>query len=227
MEEKYEGREIRTQSKLLAWLDNYWYHYKWHTIIIGFFLMVGIVCFVQCGTAEKYDVVVCFSGNAVFDEATEHVGLEKVLSDICPFDADQNGVKKTIFTTISVFNEDQLKSHFTYYDPALGEDYFDKEAMNQYLPRNTENAKNISSYVMTGDCAVWFVSPYVYETYFKDLITESIKLSDTALYKNFDAVKVMPEDTLVVLLRPVFGEYSKDEAYAQAEAYYRAIVGEQ
>ena len=57
-------------------------------------------------------------------------------------------------------------------------------------------------------------------------ITESVKLSDTAFYKEYDVGQRMPEDTLVVLLRPIGGAYSKDKAFEQAEAYYRAIIGE-
>ena len=68
MEEKYKGQEVQIQSKFLKLLDNYWYHYKWHTILIGFFAMVLIVCFVQCSSVEDHDVVVCFSGNAIFNE---------------------------------------------------------------------------------------------------------------------------------------------------------------
>lgn len=36
-------------------IENYWYHYKWHTIIIVFFIITGLVCLVQCSTKEKPD----------------------------------------------------------------------------------------------------------------------------------------------------------------------------
>ena len=48
MDDKREAPEITPQSKVLRWLDNFWYHYKWPTIIIAFFLIVGIVGFTQC-----------------------------------------------------------------------------------------------------------------------------------------------------------------------------------
>lgn len=36
-------------------IENYWYHYKWHTIIIVFFIITGLVCLVQCSTKEQPD----------------------------------------------------------------------------------------------------------------------------------------------------------------------------
>ena len=43
-------------NRFLKWLDNYWYHYKWRTIVILFFAVLLIVCVVQCSTVEKYDL---------------------------------------------------------------------------------------------------------------------------------------------------------------------------
>ncbi len=43
-------------------LDNYWYHYKWHTIIIGFFLAVFLICFIQCTAKEEYDANLMYAG---------------------------------------------------------------------------------------------------------------------------------------------------------------------
>ena len=36
-------------------IENFWYHYKWHTIITVFFIITGLVCLVQCSTKEKPD----------------------------------------------------------------------------------------------------------------------------------------------------------------------------
>lgn len=36
-------------------IENFWYHYKWHTIIIVFFIITGLVCLVQCSTKEQPD----------------------------------------------------------------------------------------------------------------------------------------------------------------------------
>lgn len=232
MEEKKEAREIRVESKFLRWLDNYWYHYKWHTIIVAFFALILTVTLVQCASVEETDVTVAFGGNVILNDA-EYNGLKTILGDVCPSDVDGNGEKAVAFKNVSIFNEEQLKEQFTYYYEELGEYRLDQDGMNLYKSTNTENHKNMQTYVMTGDCAVWFVSEYVYYEMFYDKvenqekvqIVATQKLSETALYRNFDAVKILPEDTLVVLVRPNFGTYAKDARFAEAEAYYNAVVG--
>ncbi len=234
MEEKKEAREIRVESKFLRWLENYWYHYKWHTIVIAFFAVVLIFTLVQCASVEETDMTVAFGGNLIMNDA-EYNGLKAILGDVCPSDVDGNGEKAVAFKNLSIFSEEQLKEQFTYYYEELGEHKLDQDGMNLYKSTNTENHKNMQTYVMTGDCAVWFVSEYVYYEMFYDQsqdqekvdIVDSVKLSETALYQNFDAVRILPEDTLVVLIRPVLaGTYAKESNFAEAEAYYRAIVGE-
>lgn len=49
-------------SKFSKWLDNYWYHYKWHTIIVAFFLIIGIISTVQIFNKESYDAYVMYVG---------------------------------------------------------------------------------------------------------------------------------------------------------------------
>ena len=49
-------------SKFSKWLDNYWYHYKWHTIIVAFFLIIGIISTVQIFNKETYDAYVMYVG---------------------------------------------------------------------------------------------------------------------------------------------------------------------
>ena len=36
--------DFTSESKVLRWWDNYWYHYKWHTIIGLFFVFVIVFC---------------------------------------------------------------------------------------------------------------------------------------------------------------------------------------
>ena len=59
-ENKYtptEEVEVGKQS-FAKWLDNYWYHYKWHTIAVVFVIIVAIVCTVQLINRTVYDAVI-------------------------------------------------------------------------------------------------------------------------------------------------------------------------
>lgn len=43
------------KSNLMKWLENYWYHYKWHTIIALFLVITVGVSVTQCATKPNYD----------------------------------------------------------------------------------------------------------------------------------------------------------------------------
>lgn len=225
-EEKAAAPEIGAQSKFLKWLDNYWYHYKWPTIGVAFILLTLIVCLSQCASETPTDMTVTYAGNFLFSEAEQN-GLTQVLSDTCTTDLDGNGDSAVGFASFSIFTEEELIELYTYVDPETGEKKVDKSSMMAAKQYNTERIKTMQTYIMTGDCAVWLVSPYVYETMFegKVRIVETVPLKDTALYKNYDAVKSLPADTVFMLTYPTLGAYSNNDLHAAAVTYYNAAIG--
>ena len=224
MDEKRQAPALRSNSKFLQWLDNYWYHYKWHTIIIGFLLLVVIVSTAQCASVEKTDVTVAFCGNAALGEA-EMNGLSKVLGDVCPTDVDGNGDKTVALGQFSIFSEEQLTQNFTYLDPETGEYKLDKNGFNSAKSHNTDRIKTLQNYIMTGDCAIYLVSDYVYTEFFhnKVQVDGKILLKDTSLYQSFDAVRQLPDGLHLILVHPIMGFYADSDNYAVAQAYFNAV----
>ena len=225
MEEKMEARELRTQSKFLAWLENFWYHYKWHTIIGAFFLTVILVCTVQCATKESTDMTVSFCANAALGDA-EREAVTKILGDICPEDVDGDGKKTVTLNQHSIFSEEQLTKLYTEKNEESGETKFDQSGYLSAKNYNTERIQNLQNYVLTGECAVWLVSEYVYTTMFdgKIVVVDSRPLSETWIYQTFDAIKALPDGMMVILTRPPHGTLAEDENFALAQGYFNALV---
>ena len=224
MEEKMEAKELGTQSKILAWLENYWYHYKWHTLVGAFFLMVILVCAVQCSSTESVDMTVAFCGNDALGDA-EMEAITKILSDVCPEDVDRNGRRTARLNQHTIFSEEELTALYTDYNEESGEATVDRSGMMSAKGYNTERIKTLQNYVSTGDCAVWLVSEYVYSSIIpKDMIVSSTPLSETWLYQSFDAIQGLPDGMRVLLTRLPFGSYSGEENFAIAEAYYHVLV---
>ena len=48
------------QNKAYKWLDNYWYHYKWVTLAVVFFVTVFSALTAQMLTKEKPDAVILY-----------------------------------------------------------------------------------------------------------------------------------------------------------------------
>lgn len=227
MEEKLEAREPRAESKLLKWLENFWYHYKWHTIVVAFFLTVILVCTAQCSSVESTDMTVAFCGNDALSDA-ELASISKVLGDVCPEDVDKNGKKTVTFNQHSIFSEEQLTAIYTDHDEVSGETTFDRNGYMVAKEHNTERIQTLQNYIITGECAVWLVSDYVYTTMFpadKIAVVDARPLNETWVYQTFDAIRTLPDGMMVVLTRPPFmGTYAKDESFQTAQNYFNVLV---
>ena len=94
-EEKMENApDPGKQSRFLRALDNFWYHYKWHTLIALFFAVVLIVCLVQCVSREKTDLTVSFGGAATLSEAEQNA-LGAALEAVVGIDVDRKGAVRS------------------------------------------------------------------------------------------------------------------------------------
>ena len=98
-----------------ARLENFWYHYKWHTIVAIFVLIVVTVCTVQCATNTKYDVQVLYAGDHVFGRTSsdgsypEHVKMSTTLADFAD-DYDGNGETNVTFLDLCVINDEEYEN---------------------------------------------------------------------------------------------------------------------
>lgn len=235
-EEKIAAGEVVIENKFLRWLDNYWYHYKWPTIVVAFFLFVGIVCFAQCSTREQGDATVTFAGGYTMT-AEEHAKILDVFNAIAPEKADGEGQMSVLLSAYSIYTEDELKKAYTDEDGKL-----DVYAYNNAKQVSMDHLNTFGTYVMTGESAVWLVSEYVYEVQNLQRIAVplselyetvpvsaydgyAIRLADTELYQYYDVLKILPEDTLIVMPHSmVWGESSDKDAYEEFLNLFRAIV---
>ena len=235
-EEKLAAGEVVIQNKFLKWLDNYWYHYKWPTIVVAFFLFVGIVCFAQCATKEQGDVTVSYAGGYTMT-AEQHAKVVEIFNAIAPDAEDGKGQMSVLLSVYSVYTDEELKKAYPDEDGKL-----EVYSYNNAKQVSKDHLSTFGTYVMTGESAVWLVSEYVYEV--QNLqklavpISElyetrptgayddyAVRLSETELYQYYDALKILPEDTLIVMPQSyVWGQSADTEAYDDFLKMYRAIV---
>ena len=236
-EEKLAGEGIAIRHPIFLWFENLWYHHKWTIIMVAFFLFVAIVCFAQCATTPHKDVYITFGGSYTMTGA-EKTSIERVFGEISKKALEDDGLAVGI-TDYPFYTEDELRALYT--DPQTGD--FDGAAYNMAKGQNANRLKELSSYMMTGECSIWFVNTSVYEAQHMSEklavpLTETfetipsgaydeyaIRLGDTAIYQYYEALQVLPADTLIVLTHPYFmGASSNEETYAQFKQLYRAIV---
>ncbi len=236
-EEKLTTEGIAIRHPILLWFENLWYHHKWTIILVAFFLFVAIVCFAQCATTPHKDVYVTFGGSYTMT-SEELQSVERVFGDLSKSTFPEKSPAVGI-VSYPFYTEEELRALFT--DPETGD--FNGASYNMAKGQNADRLKELSSYMMTGECSIWLVNTSVYEAQHMNEklavpLAETfgktpegaydeyaVRLGDTAFYQYYEALQVLPADTLIVFTRSYFmGASSNAETYAQFKALYRAIV---
>ena len=76
-----EGIYIK-ENKFSAWFDNFWYHYKWYTIISIFLIIVIGICTFQMCTKKDYDIVLTYAGpKELLTNPQEKININSSLSN--------------------------------------------------------------------------------------------------------------------------------------------------
>ena len=233
--EKIEGGEIVIENRFLRWLDNFWYHYKWTVIVVGFFAIVSIICFVQCAGNEKGDMVVSYAGECTMS-ADERRRLVTVLESLTPKKANGATGQSVTVNNYLIYDHEKLKESYT---DEKGEIY--QMGYQMALAESQKSLQTFDTYVGTGDSAIYLISEYVYlqrpdlGRMMRPLSTMgvdtsdcaysdyAIRLADTAFYQYYQgSLGFLPEDTL--LLMPARIVFTDEKAYADYEALWTAIV---
>ncbi|MBR4880685.1 MAG: hypothetical protein IKU19_02055 [Clostridia bacterium] len=197
-------------EKFKKWLDNFWYHNKWPTLIILLFVTIFAIGFGQIvGEKTNYDVYTLYAG-ATYLPAETHNSIKTTLSEISVKVADddeQSGMDVNLQMLIYLTEEDIEEQRLA--AEALGQDY-----TFNYL-ENSNVYNTFMKQLVSGENVIMFLSPYLYDTAernealysVKDILgrsvpgmTESglgVKLSESGLIQKYPALAELPEDTVV------------------------------
>ena len=120
----------------------------------------------------------------------------------------------------------------------------DEDGKNLFVDKsfNSKEYETYNNYVMTGESSVLFLDPWLFEKLVaadrvarvEDVIGYTpeaacgeygVRLGDTELYREYGVMQLLPEDTVICILRPyVAGNSSKKEYYAREKAMFEALV---
>ena len=237
-------KPARPHGKVYRFFDNFWYHYKWHTVAFLFVALVVLVCTLQmCGREEEGDVTVVMAGPYRFStEAEGYLPLQNCLATYLPEDYNGNGKKDITVVSYPIYSKEEIEDVESSVDEngqptgATVDRYSNTEAYDQFI-----------SHVQTGSATVLFLSPYLFEELsgrggcLVDLaeltggvptggITKNggclgVRLSETALWRENSAVRnALPEGTVICLMKPTVIGATDDAAYGNAVAYFKKII---
>ena len=195
------------KTKIGKWIDNFWYHYKWETLIVIFVAIVLAVVIPQSVTKTEYDTSVLFTGPEFID-ADENAAIESAFRQIM-HDYDQNGSKELQLINLTAFTADQAKA-------LVQTGSYTMSVLSPYLETNVMD--NFSTQIFAGEASICLLDPYWYSivrredgfvplseilgyTPEKAIDEYSIYLKDTDFGSFFTAFDVLPDDTVLCMRR--------------------------
>ena len=190
-------------------VSNFFYHYKWHTIFVAFFVVVISIMVFQMCTSESSDLKVMYAGQEILSD-TESAAVEKALLDIGNDGASEKMDKATLYE-LTIMSDEEL---WEIYDDFGG-------TLNPEVLR--KNREIFAHQVLSDEYFLLFLSPECYQIYkTKDEVLVplatmgitaetqlslqpydeySFELTKLDVAKFYTAFKVFPEDTLVCVKR--------------------------
>lgn len=204
-------------TRLYKWLDNYWYHYKWVTIIAALFAVFAIVSTVQLLTNEKGDIYVMYAGPEVI--SVQNIGyIEKAFENIDEKDYHDDGKINAVLRELTVKSPDELEAEAHTQleaDGVANEGYM----LNEQMARSymSQNLQVFNQEILGGDSVICLLSPYTYSIVHESggfmTLEEALGYTPDGAYDecavylrdtdfgSLEGLAILPEDTLFCIRR--------------------------
>ncbi len=195
-EDKIEGAKIEVKSPVLRWLDNFFYHYKWHTVIALVLTVAIVLCSVQMCTKTTYDSYVLYAGATNLRGPAKDGDVsdyQKVVSALKQYSDDFNGDGEHNLNFVDLYlpSEEDMRNT-------------DNDAI---FARVSQDSETFRHYMYYGSYQLCLLSEHLYLEWTKD--REKTPLAEIAPY--------IPEGSTLKVAEGGFGVYlSSSPLYEKA-----------
>ncbi|MBO5010384.1 MAG: hypothetical protein J6D20_06815 [Clostridia bacterium] len=234
--------EPKFKIKVSPKLENFWYHYKWHTIVGIFIVIAAAILVTQLFTKTEYDVNIIYAGEKAIattslsgDGVTELSTITRALEMA---GEDYNNDKKVRFNlhNLCIMSSDEYQEAVKDITDPLQKSKLESEIQTN---RQTLNDLIYSGYFLylfsedifreydgEGDAQLFAdIGDYIKDggeyTYASD---RGIYLSSLEIYKTTD-LSLLPPDTVICIRLPgVFDSTGEGSKYDVSEKLLRSIL---
>lgn len=214
-------------GRFFHWLDNFWYHHKWKTIIISFLLLTAIVCFAQLAARESPDMYILYAGPYKFGQ-TDTQSLESAFASIAE-DRNGNGKVQVELVDLYLMSDEQIEGAVS----AAQEDGEGAVVVNYEMFKSNRTA--FDQQILAGDVVICLLDPWLYADVraadgFLPLVDVlgytpqaavddyAIRIGDTPLGSYFSVLRNLDADTLLCVRRMSSFSFLKGQSHT--EKYY-------
>ena len=160
MDERSEINATEVKSPFSAWLENYWYHYKWHTIAVVFVIIVAVVCTMQMCNRTEIDINIMYAGNDDISQLredgadlSEYEQLMKACMRFVP-DRDGDGTRNVGLLNLFIPSDERIAE--------ILEEMGDKYEINEALVR--DNLATFNTNVVYGEYYICIIGDHLLES---------------------------------------------------------------
>ncbi len=187
---KIEGAKIKVKSRALLWLENYFYHYKWHTVIALVLILAVVLCSVQMCAKTSYDTYIMYAGGTDIRMTAKDGDIsdfQKLTSAFKQYssDFDGDGEHNVSFLNLYMPSEDEIRDV---------EENTDSEVNLTLVSQNNET---LWQHMYYGAYQICFLSEHLYTKWTEEV--ESTPLAEISPY--------LPEGSTLEVAKGGFGVY--------------------
>ncbi len=196
------GKEVKN-SGFSKWFENFWYHYKFHTIIGTVAVVTLFICIIQMITRDEYDYQIMYAGPQII-ALRDRTYMEDAVEALAD---DYNGDGKVViaFDDIVMLSPEEQKEAAE--NGAVFNGEFNMNSMTEYYQQ-----------IFGGDAVICILSPYMYGVVREgdgflplaevlETVPDSayddygISLLKTEFGQYFNGMNDLPEDTILCVRR--------------------------
>lgn len=112
--EKLDGGDVRINIPLSKKLENFWYHYKWHTIVTVVVLIMGVILVMQTCSRVETDAYIIYAGPHTISRVGENGNIseyENAVSSLKKITQDytDDGVVSIALADLFVVNSEEAE----------------------------------------------------------------------------------------------------------------------
>lgn len=204
--------EAKHKPTFSEWFSNFWYHYKWHSIVAVFLVITITICTLQMCTKEEYDEFIMYAGGYEIDRKSDTGGTpeyQTVLSSLTYAikDYDKNGKTSINLYDLFILTNDEIKN-MEFEDgyepnyPLISENleiFRQNVSMSDYYVCLLSKAMYDEFSTISGVEVFAPLAPYVNEGTTVEYYTDcAVYLSSTG-FSSMPGISDFPEDTLICL----------------------------
>ena len=204
-----------------SWFENYWYHYKWATIISAISIFALCVCLFQCTKKQEYDMYALYAG-PIYIGGEQSKALSDSINDY--MSDDKQAVCINSFTYVSEEKIEEYKKDDVYVNEGIimqqANDFFDflYTANFNMLILDSELYSRIDKEKLI--CPLSDISNIAQE---KSKDGYCLNLSDTKLREKYKIFAEMPDDTVLCFRKNVLMQNLASANNKQTYEYHKDV----